>query len=113
MPYSAIVKTAEFSGSSLETLRSRRRLTQHDLASALRRHGFGTTQATVSRWESGQQEPHSSVLPALAVELECSIADLYVDPSDDDEEEATVPMTLDEYLRHRVRQIVAEELSQL
>lgn len=82
VPY---VKQITFSGNTLRRLRDDRRLTQHDLASALRKRGFGTTQTTVSRWEDGQQ-PHASVLPALAAELGVSMDALYAD--DDPEEDA-------------------------
>lgn len=75
-----------FSGSRLRDLRTARKLTQHDLASGLRRRGFGTTQTTVSRWEDGQQ-PNARVLPALAAELGCSIVELYGDDDEEDEEE--------------------------
>lgn len=52
--------------------------TQTDLANALRDRGFGTTQTTVSRWESGQ-EPRRHVIDALASELGCKARDLYTD----------------------------------
>lgn len=84
--------TTTFSGHRLKELRNRKRLTQHDLASALRKAGFGTTQTTVSRWEDGQQ-PHSSVLSSLATVLGVSIADLF---SDDDEEESSMPLSRDQ-----------------
>lgn len=68
-----------FSGQRLEELRGLK--TQTDLASGLRKRGFGTTQTTISRWESGQM-PHSSVLPALAAELNCTVDELYADADD-------------------------------
>lgn len=83
-----------FSGQQLRRLRTAARLTQHDLASRLRKRGFGTTQTTISRWEDGQQ-PLSGVLPSLAAELDCSIADFYAG-EDDDEEAASMPLTRDE-----------------
>lgn len=81
-----LVSEATLSGERLRVLRNAARLTQHDLATKLRRRGFGTTQTTVSRWEDGQL-PHSSVLSALADELGVSLADLLgtaapVDPFD-------------------------------
>lgn len=97
MSYSATVEaqTQVFSGSRLEERRLRRRLTQHDLASRLRSRGFGTTQTTISRWESGQQ-PNAAVLPALAIELDCSIGELYGPAGDPDDEEADAPLSRDE-----------------
>lgn len=82
-----------FSGTRLETLRGRK--TQTDLANGLRSRGFGTTQTTVSRWESGQM-PHSSVLPALAAELGCSVDELF---ADSDDAEAAQPMSLEPLTR--------------
>jgi transcriptional regulator with XRE-family HTH domain len=94
-----------FSGAKLEQLRLAKQLTQHDLASRLRTRGFGTTQATISRWESQGHQPSGAVLPALAEELECSIGDFY--GSDDDEEEdpplTAAEMDLYMALRERVR----------
>ncbi len=69
-----------FSGERLQKLRGL--TTQTDLANALRRRGFGTTQTTVSRWESGQV-PHSAVMPALAAELGVPIESLYAQVEDD------------------------------
>jgi len=71
----------KFNAERLVALRGNR--TQHDLASALRRRGFGTTQTTVSRWESGQT-PRSSVVGALADELGVKPDELF----DADDEEA-------------------------
>jgi transcriptional regulator with XRE-family HTH domain len=82
-----------FSGGRLKELRNLKRLTQHDLASELRKTGFGTTQTTVSRWEDGQQ-PQSSVLPALALILGVSIGELFSE--DDDEEAASMGLTGDQ-----------------
>lgn len=82
-----------FSGQRLERLRGKK--TQTDLANALRGRGFGTTQTTVSRWESGQ-EPRSYILPALADELDVTVDELYGD--DDDEESRAMPGSMLEAL---------------
>lgn len=63
--------------------------TQTDLAVALRQKGYGTTQATVSRWESGQA-PRGYVLAALADELGVTIDELYAD--DDEDAAAAMPL---------------------
>lgn len=102
------MRTQTFSGTALEALRERRKLTQHDLASALRIRGFGTTQTTVSRWESGQQ-PHASVLPALAAELGCSIGDLYALEGDEDEEAASMALSREEKV-HRLGEMLVDLL---
>lgn len=79
-------------GSRIKSLRESRKLTQHDLASSLRRAGFGTTQTTVSRWEAGQS-PHSSVIPALAEALGVEVAELY--GADDEDEDAALSRETD------------------
>ena len=81
-----------FSGAKLQHLREDRNILQHDLADKLRRRGYGTTQATVSRWENGQ-EPRSYVMGALADELGVGVEDLY----SDDEEEDPLPLSRDFY----------------
>lgn len=78
--------TRKVSGGRLVELRGR--TTQTDLASALRKRGHGTTQTTISRWESGQQQPHASVLYDLAAELGCTVDELY---GDDAEESRVLP----------------------
>lgn len=87
--------SSTFSGQRLEQLRGRK--TQTDLANGLRARGFGTTQTTVSRWESGQV-PHSSVLPALAAELGVSVQELFAEPDDGEPSRmrAAVPLTHEE-----------------
>jgi len=76
-------------GERLKQIREARRLTQHDLAHRLRQRGFGTTQTTVSRWESGQA-PRGYVLAALAAELGVTVDEL-LGSSDEDEEAASMP----------------------
>lgn len=83
-----MTKHRAVSGTKIRELRESRRLTQHDLASILRRAGFGTTQTTVSRWEDGQK-PQSSVIPALAEALGVGLLDLYSD--EDEEAHASMP----------------------
>lgn len=88
-----------FSPEKLEKLRGRR--TQTDLAYALRRRGFGTTQTTVSRWESGQ-EPRSQVMAALAAELGVKVDELY---EGEDDEDASSMDDLDTPLMRAVREV--------
>jgi len=89
-------RTQVFSGSKLERRRLAKHLTQHDLASRLRARGFGTTQATLSRWESKGHQPHAAVLPALAEELDCLIGDFYAADADTDDDEEDSPLSRDE-----------------
>lgn len=101
-----IVSGRSWDGTRLTALRGKR--PQTDLASALRKRGFGTTQTTVSRWESGQ-EPRASVLPSLAAELGVKLDELY--GGDEDEESRAVghsPAVL--ALLGALRAVVREEV---
>lgn len=91
-------------GGKIATLRAAKKFDQTELATRLRKRGLGATQATVSRWENGQ-EPRAYALPALAAELGVRIEELYAD-SDEDEESRAV--TLDDFLRQRVEFFVRE-----
>lgn len=93
-------------GTRLEKLRGR--TTQTDLASQLRRRGFGTTQTTVSRWESGQV-PHMSVMPALASELGVTVDELFA--TDDAEEDRLPSAPLDLHLLEQVYLAVGAALA--
>lgn len=100
-----------FSGTKLEAIRGKK--TQTDLANALRERGFGTTQTTISRWESGQV-PHSRVLPALAETLGCRIEELF---DEDDAEAAPMVPAAAEFLQalsplaKLMAPLVAEEIA--
>lgn len=61
-----------------------------DLAHEVRRHGFKTNGANVSKWERGVASPRAGVLPALAAALDISIDELYEerDPDDDESDDA-------------------------
>lgn len=91
-------------GAKIATLRLAKKFDQTELAGRLRKHGLGATQATVSRWENGQ-EPRAYVLPALAQELGVRIEELYADGDDEEESRA---VTLDDFLRQRVEFFVRE-----
>lgn len=71
-------------GTKIREARESKRLLQHDLADKLRNRGFGTTQATISRWEAGQV-PRGYVLRALADELGVTVDDLLGEARDDGE----------------------------
>jgi len=79
----------KFSGQKLKEYRGRRN--QTDLAAALQRRGLGTTQTQISRWESGQT-PRKYVLPLLAAELGCEIAELF-EPTEGEEDDLDAPLT--------------------
>lgn len=77
-------KLRRFSGENLHRIREQRRILQDDLAHQLRRRGFGTTQATVSRWENGQ-EPRAHVIGALADILGVTVDELYGDAEEEED----------------------------
>ena len=67
-------------GKNVRRLRRLRDMRQEDLATAL-----GIEQGTVSKWETGKNQPDATILPRLALMLESSIDDLLrgVDPQYD------------------------------
>lgn len=93
-------------GTRIRRAREAKHLLQHDLADRLRRRGYGTTQATISRWEKGQM-PRGYVIRALADELDTTVADL-LGENDDDEE----PSSMSDYemFRELVRRIARDEV---
>jgi transcriptional regulator with XRE-family HTH domain len=95
----------KWNGAKLEKLRGRK--TQVDLAAALRSKGFGTTQTTVSRWESGQQ-PRAYIIDALAAEIGCTTRELF----DEDEAEAA-PMAAGSPLTHEELEILGDLMARL
>jgi len=68
----------KFSGRKLREARDKRKVTQTDLATALRARipGCGTTQTQVSRWEKAGQTPRDYILEAIAKELNVKVDDL-------------------------------------
>lgn len=88
-----------FSGEKLKQLRGKRN--QTDLAAALQRRGFGTTQTQISRWESGQR-PRKYILEALAAELRCSVDDLFDDEEEDEDLLAPLMRDVEALLRERL-----------
>lgn len=94
-------------------------MSRSDLAMAIRRVSRGGVKATergIRGWEKGEYTPRAEAMSAIAAALGCEIVDLYGGDAasglDDDDEEA-VALTLDDYLRVRVRQILREETAKL
>jgi transcriptional regulator with XRE-family HTH domain len=99
----------------LKTLRVSRKWDQHRLAEAARAFPSGITQSQISRYENGQ-EPSGRNALALAKALGVSVESLYVaGETEDDEEDSEVPLrmtlSLDDMLRLRIDEIVAESLA--
>jgi transcriptional regulator with XRE-family HTH domain len=80
-----------------------------DVAHSLRRRGFKTNGATVSKWERGVVTPHANSLPALARTLGVEIDDLYSESDAGDDDEEGDPLSIDSLMRRRARQILREE----
>jgi transcriptional regulator with XRE-family HTH domain len=91
-------------------MRTAKRIDQTELATRLRRHGLGATQATVSRWENGQ-EPRAHVLPALAAELSCSIEDLYASEDDEEPDPLSFGVAMQRMFERAVAQAMTDAIS--
>lgn len=99
---------AYVNGSRIRDARLKAGLTQTDLAHAIR-----TSERNIARWESGQNQPRISSVDAIARATGHDI-DFFLTGSDESEdEEDAVAMTLDGYLRNRIREILREELERL
>lgn len=81
-------------------------LTQAQLARTIE-----TTERNIIRWENAQNQPRVSSVAAIARatgrDLDFFLSASVADDADDDEESAA--LSLDDYLRVRVRQILREE----
>ena len=65
-------------GENIAALRRAAGLTQELLADRL-----GVTSQAVSKWESGQSYPDITILPQLALVLNCSVADFFASGESD------------------------------
>jgi hypothetical protein len=98
------MRTTTVSATTLRRLRGKR--SREVVAHELRRRGHATDAKAIWRWETGKNQPSAGVLPDYAEVLGAeSVDELYAD----DDEEPAAAMSLDDYLRVRVRQMVREE----
>jgi transcriptional regulator with XRE-family HTH domain len=79
-------------------------LSQAQLARKLR-----TTEKNVSRWEGGENEPRIGALAAIARATGRDLDFFLTGSSEADEDEEAAVLSLDEYLRVRIRSILQEE----
>lgn len=95
---------ARIDGARIRQARLKARMTQLQLAREI-----NTSERNIARWENGPNQPRVSSVAAIADATGQSI-DFFLRPdgSEDDDEESD-SMTLDAYLRLRVRQILREE----
>lgn len=96
---------ARIDGSRIKQARLKAGLTQAALARAI-----NTTERNIIRWETSANQPRIASVAAIAHATEHSI-DYFLTPEgeEDDEEADPAGMTLDDFLRFRVRQILREE----
>lgn len=78
-------------------------MTQAQLARAI-----NSTERNIVRWENSQNQPRVSSLSAIA-EATGHTVDYFLSPNGEDDDEESDPVTLDDYLRVRVRQLLREE----
>lgn len=104
MPVKALVR-----GSAIREARLAAGMSQSQLARAI-----SSTERNIVRWENDQNQPRVSSIVAIAHATGHDV-DFFLTGSAEaeDDEEAARSMTLDEYLRLRVRQVLAEELKRL
>lgn len=97
-------------GATIRNARLSSGMTQAQLARAIQ-----TTERNIIRWENGQNQPRVASVAAIAKATGHDI-DFFLTgstESDEDEEAALQSMTLDEYLRVRIREILREEVGKL
>lgn len=80
-------------------------LTQSELARAIK-----TSERNIQRWENTQSQPRVSSVALIAKATGHDLDFFLTGSSEADEDEEAAGMTLDDYLRLRVRQVLREEL---
>lgn len=80
-------------------------MSQSQLARAI-----GSTEKNISRWENGQNQPRLASVAAIASATGHDIDFFLTGSTEGEDDEEAAAVTLDEYLRLRVKQIMREEL---
>lgn len=83
-------------------------LTQSELARSIR-----TSERNIVRWETGQNQPRVSSVALIAKATGHDLDFFLTGSSEADDDEEAAALTLDEYLRVRIRQILADELGRI
>lgn len=97
---------ARIDGSKIRQARLAAGMTQAHLARAI-----NTTERNIARWEATANQPRVASVAAIARATGHSI-DFFLTPNgDSDDDEESEPVTLDEFLRMRIRQMLREEAS--
>src|SRR5205823_4848239 len=95
---------AKIDGSRIRQARLGAGMTQAHLARAI-----NTSERNIARWENGPNQPRVSSVAAIAAATGKTI-DYFLTPNgDSDDDEESEPVTLDEFLRMRIRQMLREE----
>jgi transcriptional regulator with XRE-family HTH domain len=97
---------ARIDGSRIRQARLSAGMTQNALARAI-----NTTERNIARWETSANQPRISSVAAIAHATGHSI-DYFLTPNGGDEEdEESDSLTIDEFLRLRIRQILRQEVN--
>lgn len=87
------MRIASVNGQRIVEARTKARMTQMDVAFRLRERGHNTGPLQVGRWERGENEPRSNMIPDLAAVLGVTIESLYErseSGEDEEDEEAAL-----------------------
>lgn len=97
---------AMVNGAQIREARLAAEMSQAQLARAIQ-----STEKNIQRWETGQNQPRVSSVALIAKATGHDI-DFFLTASDEaDDDEEAAGMTLDAYLRSRIREILREELA--
>lgn len=99
--------STKFSGKRIRQARHDAKMTQAALARAA-----GTRERNIIRWENDQHDPRLENVMAIARATGKDISFFVAEPDSEDDSEAARAMTLDAFLRIRVREILVEERKQ-
>lgn len=84
-----------------------------DMSQAQLAREIHSTEKNIQRWENGQNQPRVSSVALIAEATGHEIDFFLTGSSEADDDEEAAAMTLDAYLRLRVRQILREELGKV
>jgi transcriptional regulator with XRE-family HTH domain len=101
-----MVALARIDGSRIKRARLGAGMTQTQLARAI-----NTSERNIARWENGPNQPRVSSVAAIAAATGQSI-DYFLTPNGDetsDDDEEADALTIDDFLRLRIRQMLREE----
>jgi transcriptional regulator with XRE-family HTH domain len=99
---------AQVNGSRIRDARLQAGMTQTELARTIR-----TSERNIARWEAGQNQPRIASVALIAEATGHEIDFFLTGSSEADDEDEAAALTLDGYLRLRIRQILREELGEV